>query len=98
MSRDNGKEVNQAAGGDRTSTLTFHSYQQSQGGAYECRVAGTVNNLERLAVCIGERCTFLLTLKPVTCDSGVFLLPSIHHLCCVVVSLTKREQNSGLAT
>ena len=83
MSRDNGKEVNQAAGGDRTSTLTFRSYQQSQGGKYECRVAGPGNNTERLAVCIGECCSFLLTLKHATCDSGVFLLPRIHHLCCV---------------
>ena len=83
VSKDHRKVVNQAAGGDRTSTLTFRSYQQSQGGAYECRVAGAGNNMERLAVCIGEHCTFLLTLKLVTCDSGVFLLPSIHHLCCV---------------
>ena len=58
MSRDNREEVNQAGGSDRIEILTFRSYQQSQGGAYECRVAGPGNNLEKLAVCIGERYTF----------------------------------------
>ena len=53
MSRNNQDEVNQIAAG-RTSTLTFRSYQQSQGGAYECRVAGPGNNTESLSVCIGE--------------------------------------------
>ena len=55
MSRDGGDVVNQGAvrGINRASTLTFRSYQQSQGGTYECRVAG--HNTERLAVCIGER-------------------------------------------
>ena len=53
VSRDNRDEVNQIAAG-RTSTLTFRSYQQSQGGAYECRVAGPGNNTESLYVCIGE--------------------------------------------
>ena len=58
VSRNNRKEVNQVAGvgggGGRVVTLTFRSYQQSQGGAYECRVAGPGNNLARLPVCIGE--------------------------------------------
>ena len=81
VSRDGGDEVNQASGGgDRLVHLNFHSYHQSQGGKYECRVAGPGNNTERLAVCIGERYTCLLTGKPTTCDSGVFLVPSIHHL------------------
>ena len=63
MSRKNREQVNQAVGGgDRTSTLTFRSYQQSQGGAYECRVAGPGNNTERLSVCIGE-CSLLCTLQ-----------------------------------
>ena len=55
MSRNNREEVNQAAaaGGGRTVALTFQSYQQSQGGKYECRVAGPGNNTERLSVCIG---------------------------------------------
>ena len=84
VSRNNRNEVNQqAGGGGRVSTLTFQSYTQSQGGAYECRVAGPGNNLERLPVCIGERYTFLLTVKPATCDSGVFLVLSICHLYCV---------------
>ena len=53
LSRDGGNAVNQqAAGGGRIAYLIFHSYQQSQGGHYECRVAG--NNVERLAACIGE--------------------------------------------
>ena len=54
VSRNNRKEVNQAAGGDRTSTLTFQKYKRSQGGKYECRVNVSGNNLERLPVCIGE--------------------------------------------
>ena len=55
MSRNNREEVNQqAAAGGRTSRLTFQSYQQSQGGKYECRVAGPGNNTESLPVCIGE--------------------------------------------
>ena len=55
MSRNNRKEVNQAvSGGGRSAILTFRSYKQSQGGAYECRVAGPRNNTERLPVCIGE--------------------------------------------
>ena len=55
VSSNNRDEVNQQAiGGDRTSRLTFQSYKQSQGGKYECRVNVSGNNLERLAVCIGE--------------------------------------------
>ena len=56
MSKNNMEEVNQvaAAGGGRVAYLTFQSYQQSQGGKYECRVAGPGNNTERLSVCIGE--------------------------------------------
>ena len=38
VSRNNRDEVNQTAVGGRASTLTFQSYQQSQGGKYECRV------------------------------------------------------------
>ena len=34
--------------------LTFCSYQESQGGRYECRVAGPGDTLEKLPVCIGE--------------------------------------------
>ena len=34
--------------------LHFKSYQQSQGGKYECRVTGPENNLVKLPVCIGE--------------------------------------------
>ena len=59
VSSNNREEANQqAAGGGRTSTLTFRSYKQSQGGQYECRVAGAGNNLERLPVCIGEATPF----------------------------------------
>ena len=54
VSRNNREEVNQGGGGVRAVILTFRSYQQHQGGAYECRVAGSGNNLERLAVCISE--------------------------------------------
>lgn len=55
VSTDDGDEVNQqAAGGGRIAHLNFHSYQQSQGGKYECRVAGPGNNSERLTVCFGE--------------------------------------------
>ena len=55
MSRDDRDVLNQAAAGrGRVAVLTFRSYQQSQGGAYECRVAGPGNNIERLPVCIGE--------------------------------------------
>ena len=53
--KDVGDAVNQTgAGGGRIAHLNFYSYQQSQGGKYECRVVGPGNNLERLAVCIGE--------------------------------------------
>ena len=84
VSKGGGDDVNQQAdGGGRIAHLNFHSYQQSQGGKYECRVAIPGNNTEKLAVCIGERYTFLLTVKPATCDSGVFLIPSIYHLYCV---------------
>ena len=56
MSRGNEDEVNQVTGtgGGRVAVLTFRSYQQSQGGRYECRVNVAGNNLERLPVCIGE--------------------------------------------
>ena len=55
VSRNNRKEVNQqAAAGGRTSTLTFQSYQQSQGGKYECIVNVSGNNMEALPICIGE--------------------------------------------
>ena len=56
MSMNNRDEVNQVAGtvGGRVALLTFHSYQQSQGGKYECRVVGPGNNTERLPVCIRE--------------------------------------------
>ena len=78
VSTSNGKEVNQAsvaAGDGRIVQLNFKRYQQSQGGKYECRVAaaGPGNNSESLSVCIGECYTFLLTVKPATYDSGVFL-------------------------
>ena len=55
MSRDGGDAVNQqAGGGGRAAHLNFQSYQRSQGGKYECRVAGPGNNTERVPVCIGE--------------------------------------------
>ena len=55
MSTNNREEVNQGGvGGGKGAILTFQSYQQSQGGKYECRVAGPVNNTETLSVCIGE--------------------------------------------
>ena len=55
MSRNNWDEINQAtAGGGRIAYLLFRSYQQSQGGKYECRVASPGNKLETLSVCIGE--------------------------------------------
>ena len=53
VSRDGGDEVNQHRAG-RTAFLTFQSYQQSQGGRYECRVTGPGNYSEKLPVCIGE--------------------------------------------
>ena len=55
MSRDGGDDVYQADdGGGRVVYLRFRSYQRSQGGKYECRVAVPGNNLEKLPVCIGE--------------------------------------------
>ena len=55
MSKDGRDAVNQQpAGGGRIASLTFQSYQQSQGGQYECRVVGPGNNTERLPICIGE--------------------------------------------
>ena len=80
VSRNNRKEVNQGgagSGNNRTALLTFRSYQQSQGGTYECRVASPGNNLERLPVYIGECYIFILTVKPATCDCVNFIVPSI---------------------
>ena len=78
---DAAEEVNQhVTGSGRTAVLTFKNYNQSQGGKYECRVAGPGNKTERLPVCIGECYTILLTVKLATCNSGVFLVPSIYHL------------------
>ena len=55
VSKDVGNAVNQTgAGSGRIAHLNFYSYQQSQGGKYECRVNISGNNLERLSVCIGE--------------------------------------------
>ena len=59
VSRDDGDDVNQQTGsGGQVAHLNFPSYQQTQGGKYECRVAGPGNNTESLDVCIGERYTF----------------------------------------
>ena len=62
MSKDDRDEVNQAAGtgGGRVSTLTSQRYQQSQGGQYECRVAGPENNTKSQAVCIGDQQTLCM--------------------------------------
>ena len=54
VSRDGRDEVNQASGGGRAALLNFQSYQQSQGGKYECRLTGPGDNLEKLSVCVGE--------------------------------------------
>ena len=54
MSRDGGDKVNQGAAGSTATLLNFQSYQQSQGGRYECRVTGPGDNSEKLSVCIGE--------------------------------------------
>ena len=78
VSMNTREEVNQfAAGGGRIAALTFQSYQQSQGGAYECRVTGPGNNLESLPVCIcechawGDDCGLLsiIALTPLPCPS-----------------------------
>ena len=53
MSKDSSAVVRQTAR-DGRAYLIFDSYQQSQGGKYECRVSGPGNNLEKLPVCIGE--------------------------------------------
>ena len=57
VSRSSEDEVNQVGGGSRAALLNFRSYQQSQGGKYECRVTVSGNNLEELPVCIGEHYT-----------------------------------------
>ena len=55
MSRKTSDEVNQVgAVGGRAATLTFQSYQRSQGGKYECKVDFTGNNTENLLAFIGE--------------------------------------------
>ena len=64
VSMDGGDAVNQqAAGGGRIAHIIFQRYHQSQGGKYECRVAGPGNNTERLLVYIGECYTCLLTVS-----------------------------------
>ena len=60
VSKDGRDRVNQAViSGGTAARLNFQSYQQSQGGKYECRVTGPGNNLEQLPVCIGECYTYL---------------------------------------
>ena len=55
VSRYRGDGVFQVRGGrGRVAYLYFRSYQQSQGGRYECRVNVSGNSLEKLPVCIGE--------------------------------------------
>ena len=54
VSRNDGDQVNQGAAGSTAAFLNFPSYQQSQGGRYECRVTGPGNYSEKLSVCIGE--------------------------------------------
>ena len=88
VSKDGEDEVNQlGAGGDKVAHLNFKSYHQSQGGKYECRVAGPGNNTKRLSVCIGECYTFLLTVKSATSDSysGVFPVPICKSLCGFII-------------
>ena len=54
MSRNSRDEVYQSAGGaGRIAYLNFQSYQQSQGGKYECRLT-VPGNLEKRPVWIGE--------------------------------------------
>ena len=56
VSKNGSDAVNQAGGaGGKIAHLNFDIYQQSQGGKYECRVAGPGNKTEGLLVCIGER-------------------------------------------
>ena len=56
--------------------LIFNTYQQSQGGKYECRVTVPGNNSEKLLVCIGEAkpcvitdCYITTTAQPYICKS-----------------------------
>ena len=53
VSRKGGDAVRQHIT-SKGSVLIFQSYQQSQGGKYECRVSVSENILENLSVCIGE--------------------------------------------
>ena len=64
VSRDAGDEVYQTGGGGRIAYLNFQSYQQSQGGQYECRVNVSGNN-SNLSVCIGECYTLSCFVIPV---------------------------------
>jgi len=55
VSKNRGDTVNQVgAVRGRAATLTFQSYQRSQGGKYECRVAGLGNYTEKLLAFLGE--------------------------------------------
>ena len=55
VSRSGGDEVNQVGALlGRAATLTFQSYQRSQGGKYECKVDHPGNNTEKLLAFIGE--------------------------------------------
>ena len=54
VSRNKHDAVNQASSSIGAIPLTFRSYQESQGGRYECRVDGRGDTLEKLPVCIGE--------------------------------------------
>jgi len=57
VSSNNRDDVHQAGDRVKAAVLTFRSYQQSQGGKYECRVAGPGNKTEGLLVCISESYT-----------------------------------------
>ena len=72
--------------GHRVAILHFQSYQQSQGGKYECRVAVEGNNLEKLSVCIGECCTFsdcklLIASLPQTAQTDTLYIHIILNMC-----------------
>ena len=64
VSMDSGDEVHQTgSGAGRIAYLNFKSYQQSQGGKYECRVAVPGKNLKKLPICIGEWYPFGVTVN-----------------------------------
>ena len=86
VSRNTSDEVNQVgAFRGRAATLTFQSYQQSQGGKYECKVDLPANNTEKLLAFIGE--CYTLCDCFIKSENGIYTQLSCVQPLCVGLSI-----------